>query len=74
MDYTAANQNELPATRSTGRNPVSDANRPFRGRRITWTEFYELHPDRRPANDNNKREDAAELRAPTAARVCVLSA
>ncbi|MEI5680652.1 hypothetical protein AAAK29_19295 [Mesorhizobium sp. CCNWLW179-1] len=28
----------------------------FRGRRLSWQEFYALRPDLRPANDNEKRE------------------
>lgn len=27
--------------------------RPLRGRRLSWEEFYELRPDLRPANDNS---------------------
>jgi hypothetical protein len=26
--------------------------RPYRGRRISWAEFYAQRPDLRPANDN----------------------
>jgi len=30
----------------------------YRGRRITWAEFYRLRPDLQPANDNDLREVA----------------
>jgi hypothetical protein len=30
----------------------------FRGRRITWAEFYRKRPDLRPANDDRKKEAA----------------
>ncbi|QYO75326.1 hypothetical protein [Devosia salina] len=33
-------------------NPAATTDRPFRGRRMTWQEFWQLRPDRRPANDN----------------------
>lgn len=36
-----------------------DTDRPYRGRRLTWAEFYALRPDRRPANDNRPVERAA---------------
>lgn len=32
----------------------------YRGRRISWAEFYKLFPDRRPVNDNKEgQQDAA---------------
>lgn len=31
---------------------MQDLDRPFRGRRLTWQQFYELRPDLKPANDN----------------------
>lgn len=37
----------------------SDTDRPNRGRRMTWAEFYRLRPDRRPANDNQRAARAA---------------
>ncbi|MGX9572598.1 hypothetical protein [Mesorhizobium sp. f-mel] len=30
----------------------SDTDRPFRGKRLSWREFYSIRPDLRPANDN----------------------
>lgn len=32
---------------------MQDLDRPYRGRRLTWQQFYELRPDRKPANDNS---------------------
>jgi hypothetical protein len=31
---------------------MQEPDRPFRGRRLTWQQFFEVRPDRRPANDN----------------------
>ncbi|YBV97099.1 hypothetical protein M1D80_09445 [Phyllobacteriaceae bacterium JZ32] len=32
----------------------------YRGRRLSWAEFWKLRPDRRPDNDNDeKQEDVA---------------
>jgi hypothetical protein len=36
----------------TGRPAVHDG--AFRGRRLSWREFYALRPDLQPANDNGK--------------------
>lgn len=36
---------------------MQDLDRPFRGRRLTWQQFYELRPDRRPANDNQAADN-----------------
>ena len=36
---------------------MQDLDRPFRGRRLTWHQFYELRPDRRPENDNVLADD-----------------
>lgn len=33
-------------------NQTDDSDRPFRGKRISWAEFYKQHPHLRPANDN----------------------
>ncbi|MBP1848487.1 hypothetical protein J2046_006783 [Rhizobium petrolearium] len=30
-----------------------DTDRPFRGRRLSWEQFYAERPDLRPANDNH---------------------
>ena len=43
--------------RTTSANAVSDSARPYRGRRISWEEFYRLMDE--VANDNAKREEAA---------------
>lgn len=32
--------------------------RPYRGRRLTWGEFYRIRPDLRPANDNVAKAEA----------------
>lgn len=42
--------------RSTGRDPVSDTDRAYRGRRITWEEFFVLTGRTPPvvANDNTQ--------------------
>lgn len=34
-----------------------ETDHPFRGRRLSWAEFYALRPDLRPANDNGKAAD-----------------
>lgn len=36
---------------ATGRPAVHDG--AFRGRRLSWAEFYRLRPDLRPDNDNH---------------------
>ena len=33
-----------------------DTDRPYRGRRISWEEFYRCRPDLRPANDNENSD------------------
>lgn len=38
--------------RGTAYARTSDADRPILGRRLTWEQFYQMRPDRRPANDN----------------------
>lgn len=48
----------MEATRTTGRAPVGDSDRPFRGRRLSWAEFY-LMPDLRPANDSYQPKNEA---------------
>lgn len=30
----------------------TDNDKPYRGRRMSWREFYQLRPDLRPDNDN----------------------
>ncbi|WP_163269649.1 hypothetical protein [Chelativorans alearense] len=39
--------------RTTSTTDTTESARPYRGRRITWEEFYALRPDLRPANDNS---------------------
>lgn len=39
-------------TQRTAHARTADVDRPYRGRRMSWAEFYALRPDRRPANDN----------------------
>lgn len=41
-------------TRTTSREPASESARPFRGRRLSWAEFFKERPDLRPANDNQE--------------------
>ncbi len=50
-----------PATRTTSDSAVSETARPYRGRRLSWREFYQLRPDRRPAaaNDNQDQREVA---------------
>jgi|EndMetStandDraft_9_1072997.scaffolds.fasta_scaffold361248_1 hypothetical protein len=38
--------------RSTSSTAVSDCTRAYRGRRLSWQEFYAQRPDLKPANDN----------------------
>lgn len=40
--------------RRSSQRPAADTDRPYRGRRISWTEFWAMRPDRRPANDNHQ--------------------
>ncbi len=53
-----------PYTRTTSREPASEAARPFRGRRLSWKEFYRERPDLRPDNDNDQREATAKSSEP----------
>lgn len=41
---------------------MQDLDRPFRGRRLTWAQFYDLRPDRRPANDNDVADNDSRVR------------
>lgn len=41
---------------------TADNDRPYRGRRLTWAEFYQLRPDRKPANDNEPVKPATAKR------------
>jgi hypothetical protein len=50
--------------RTTSREPASNSARPFRGRRMTWNEFYRERPDLRPDNDNDQREATAKSSEP----------
>lgn len=45
--------------RKSSQNAPEESSRPYRGRRLSWTEFYRLRPDRKPANDNGKAGRAA---------------
>lgn len=56
--------------RSTGRDSVGDSTKPFRGRRISWREFYSLRPDLRPENDNGAE---GEMSAPKCSPVPALN-
>jgi hypothetical protein len=33
-----------------------ETDRPFRGKRLTWEQFYKQHPHLRPANDNKEAD------------------
>jgi hypothetical protein len=35
----------------------TDPDRPYRGRRLSWAEFYKQHPHLRPADNDNKKEE-----------------
>lgn len=39
---------------------VSESARPFRGRWLSWEQFYALRPDLRAANDNNRTVDPTD--------------
>ncbi len=47
-----------PTNRKPRQDEPDDTARPYRGRRMSWAEFYRLRPDRRPANDDGKRRAA----------------
>ena len=31
---------------------IANSDRPYRGRRLSWAELYQIRPDLKPANDN----------------------
>lgn len=39
---------------------ATDSTRPYRGRRLSWSEFYALRPDLKADNDN-ERSDVVSL-------------
>lgn len=41
-------------------NPDAFPERPLRGRRLSWEEFYAMRPDLRPANDNQEKATERE--------------
>jgi hypothetical protein len=51
------------AGKSTAGATAEMTHRPYRGRRLSWQEFFERHPERRAArqaaNDNGEVEEAA---------------
>lgn len=49
---------------------MQDLDRPYRGRRLTWAQFYELRPDRRPANDNETADNDNRAEVEGASRSC----
>lgn len=40
---------------ATGKTACHDG--AYRGRRLSWEEYYNLRPDLRPANDNRREDD-----------------
>lgn len=51
-----------PAKPYVGSPDFIDANmenRAYRGRRISWREFFKIRPDRKPANDNEPEKRVA---------------
>lgn len=38
----------------------SDTDKPYRGRRLSWREFYAMRPDLRPDNDNDDVREAEQ--------------
>lgn len=42
----------------------SNSDRPFRGKRLSWGEFYTLRPDLEPVNDNADQDPLRRLGAP----------
>ena len=55
----------MDLARSTSSTPTTESARPYRGRRVSWEEFYSLRPDLKPANDNRQLGslNSASLRA-----------
>lgn len=51
-------------SRSTSTTTTNESAKPFRGRRMSWWEFYALRPDLRPANDNERTPKSARLTLP----------
>jgi hypothetical protein len=49
--------------RATTTEPANESARPYRGRRLTWEQFYALRPDLRPANDNGKADEPTDKAA-----------
>lgn len=50
---------------------VSESAKPFRGRRLTWQQFYALRPDLRPANDNRATLVGVDLYPARTREICV---
>lgn len=48
-------------TDTTGKAAAFDG--AYRGRRLSWKEFYRLRPDLRPENDNLQADTAARLQS-----------
>lgn len=49
-------------SRRPSQRPAADTDRPYRGRRISWAEFWTMRPDRRPANDSDPLGEVKSLR------------
>lgn len=43
--------------------PTAKHDGAYRGRRLSWTEFYALRPDLKPAKDNRQASDERPARA-----------
>lgn len=59
MTETTTDPEPTPTVRLPNQRPGEDSDRPYRGRRMSWEEFYKMRPDLRPANDDGKQERAA---------------
>jgi hypothetical protein len=50
---------DLAFDRTTSADAVTESARPYRGRRLSWAEFFRERPDLKPDNDNSTRQDKA---------------
>ena len=48
------------AARTTSSSSVADSAKPFRGKRITREELYEMRPDLRPADDDDVKQGGSK--------------
>ena len=61
----------MELARSTSKTTTTEFAKPFKGRRLSWTEFYQLRPDLRPANDNERHQHHGIRKdVPASGKIC----